>query len=248
MTAKLPNIRKQFVPDPGYCLFDVDLAGADAQVVAWEADDTDLKQAFREGLDVHSHNAATMLGERFTRLSLDDPLRAKLRKQNKGAVHGTNYGAAPRTLALNFGWTVHESEQFQKKWFSAHPGIREWQLRVDAQVEETGYIENRYGYGITFFDRPGNMYSKALAWVPQSTVALVCFKGAVAVRKRFPVEVEFLLQVHDSLVFQVHERNLGIVPEVMKTLHVPVPYDDPLVIPWGRKYSYLSWGDLKDAA
>ena len=40
----LPNIRKIFIPDPVYILIDSDLAGADAQVVAWEADDEDLKK------------------------------------------------------------------------------------------------------------------------------------------------------------------------------------------------------------
>ena len=46
----LPNIRKFIVPDPGYLIVDADLSGADAQVVAWEADDADLKEAFRDGV------------------------------------------------------------------------------------------------------------------------------------------------------------------------------------------------------
>ena len=40
---RLPQIRKFFVPDPGKILFDVDLAGADAQIVAWEANDEPLR-------------------------------------------------------------------------------------------------------------------------------------------------------------------------------------------------------------
>ena len=39
----MPNIRKLYVPDPGYEIFDIDFSGADAQVVAWEADDKPLK-------------------------------------------------------------------------------------------------------------------------------------------------------------------------------------------------------------
>lgn len=68
---KLPNIRKIFIPDPGYVVFDCDLAGADAQVVAWEADDEDLKRAFRAKLDVHAHNATAMWGDEFKRLPPD---------------------------------------------------------------------------------------------------------------------------------------------------------------------------------
>jgi DNA polymerase-1 len=242
----LPNVRKLFQPDPGYVIFDADLAGADAQVVAWEANDEELKQAFREGLDVHSHNAATMLGDKFTRLSLDDPLRDKLRKQNKGAVHATNYGAHPRTLAINFGWLVSEAEDFQRRWFGAHPGIKDWQERTDTSVSTTGTIRNKFGYHITFYDRPRNLLPKALAWVPQSTVALVCFKGALQIEKHLGDKVEFLLQVHDSLVFQIKWENIGILPKIKELLAVPVPYDDPLTIPWGLARSETSWGDVVD--
>lgn len=53
----LPNIRKLFIPDYGYVLIDADLEKADAQVVAWEADDKTLMQMFREGVDIHLENA-----------------------------------------------------------------------------------------------------------------------------------------------------------------------------------------------
>ena len=53
----LPNVRELFLPDPDHVMFECDLKGADAQVVAWEADDEDLKAAFRAGIDVHSKNA-----------------------------------------------------------------------------------------------------------------------------------------------------------------------------------------------
>lgn len=66
MPLVLPNVRKLFIPDPGYTIYEADLRGADAMVVAWEADDEDLKDAFRRGLDVHAKNAEDMLGSLFT--------------------------------------------------------------------------------------------------------------------------------------------------------------------------------------
>ena len=59
-TADLPNLRRLFVPDPDYIIIDVDLERADAQVVAWEADDEELKQMFREGVDIHEENSRTI--------------------------------------------------------------------------------------------------------------------------------------------------------------------------------------------
>jgi hypothetical protein len=46
----LPNVRRLFKPDPGFTLIDIDLSGADAAVVAWEANDQELKDAFMSGM------------------------------------------------------------------------------------------------------------------------------------------------------------------------------------------------------
>lgn len=62
MTIILPNIRRLFIPDPGHFIASVDLSGADAQVVAWEAEDEDLKAAFRAGIPIHQKNAEDMFG------------------------------------------------------------------------------------------------------------------------------------------------------------------------------------------
>lgn len=56
----LPNIRKIFVPDHGFEFFDMDLDRADLQVVVWEADDLEMKQILREGVDMHMENAKVL--------------------------------------------------------------------------------------------------------------------------------------------------------------------------------------------
>ena len=63
-TVELPNVRKLFVPDPGYLIGEVDLVGSEAQIIAWDAGDEDLKAAFRAGLNVHLKNARDVFPER----------------------------------------------------------------------------------------------------------------------------------------------------------------------------------------
>jgi DNA polymerase-1 len=268
-TIKLPNIRKIFIPDVGWVVFDCDLSGADAQVVAWEAEDDDLKAAFRADIDVHAKNAEDMLGHEFTKLSKDDPLRKKKRQSNKHAVHGTNYGATPPGLAHHpsIGWTVHECDRFQKRWFSLHPKIGPvtkpgtWHYRIQQSINKFKMVQNKFGYRRVYFDRPDEVFTEALAWVPQSTVALVTFKGATRLLKEFLLKepltmsqvlrkgnpnIEMLLQVHDSIVFQVREMDAWQTKEMKRLLTVTIPYDDPLIIPWGFKRSKKSWGDLEE--
>lgn len=244
----LPNVRKLFVPDSGMVLFDADLAGADAQVVAWEAEDEDLKAAFRAGLDVHSHNAEAMWGTAFTSLpgNKDDGPKSRKRKECKQGVHLTNYGGTARTAAMVLGWTVHEADQFQKRWFSIHPGIKKnFQNKIESSIRSTRTVTNRFGYRRVYFDRIEDCYTEALAWVPQSTVAETSFRGALKLEDQMGDIVEMLLQVHDSIVFQIPKCHAHRVKEIKEGLSITIPYPDPLTIQWGIAMSDKSWGECE---
>ena len=243
---KLPNIRRIFIPDPGYLLVDADLAGADAQVVAWEADDEQLKADFRAGKNVHAGNAKAMFGE----LAGLDGLAEPYYSQNKGAVHATNYVGSAHALAANFGWTLVTSRDFKQRWFYLHPGIKAWHKRIDLQLRTpntplTRTVTNKFGYRCPFLDRMDGLLPKAVAWIAQSTVAIICFQGAVRLDAMVP-EAQILLTTHDSITFQIMAHLWqGLKPQVKEALHITVPYDDPLIIPWELKTSRKSWGHLQ---
>lgn len=241
----LPNIRRLFIPDPGYVIIDCDLKGADAQVVAWEAEDEDLKDAFRRGLNVHEKNATDMWGERYTSLPPGSHERKHSYKQIKSGVHGTNYAGSARTLAISLGWSVSFAQDFQRKWFRLHPNISKiWHESVRRSLETESCVRNKFGFHRYFFDRIDTIFPEALAWGPQSTVALTCFRGALQVRDRL-AWVQILLQNHDSLVMQIPRKRVPDLLLVRDALLNPVPYEDPLTIPWSLSISPKSWGDVK---
>jgi DNA polymerase I-like protein with 3'-5' exonuclease and polymerase domains len=251
---RLPNVRKMFIPDPGMVIIDADLAGADAQVVAWEADDAKLKQAFREGKSVHLMNGEDLLGAEFTQApghhkSFGTP-KGKMYEALKRFVHATNYLSTARNLSLNpaIGWPPALCEKRQRRWLDElHPGIRGWHRRVEGEIYRTRSVRNKFGYRIVYFDRIDSLLSQAVAWGPQSTVAEVCFRGALQLRASIPW-VELLLQVHDSIVFQIPFHRWGeasTIDTLKRHLEVPVPYPDPLLISWSIAGSATSWGDCK---
>jgi DNA polymerase-1 len=251
-TIELPNIRKLFIPDPGYIIADADLSGADAQVVAWEAEDEDLKAAFRAGLKVHAKNAIDMWGESVVGDGTAEPYYSQIKR----SVHATNYGASARTVARSNGWTVHEAERFQRRWFDLHPGIAAWHQRVEASLSATRSVSNAFGFRRLYFDRIDGLLPEALAWIPQSTVAIVTIKAALQLEEQVPW-CELLVQVHDSLVFQYPKSRIASDTEgasnpslvsgraILAALSVTIPYPDPLTIPWGIKTSEVSWGDCE---
>lgn len=252
MTVELPNVRKLFVPDPGYVMFDADLSGADAQVVAWEADDRDLKAAFRAGMKIHAKNAEDIFGTEYTLASGDrqnkGTPKGKLYDQCKRSVHLTNYGGSAMTMhkTPEIAWPIPRCQTFQHKWFALHPNIRDWHNRVAFDLKMGRIARNKFGYRIIYFDRIDGLLPEALAWIPQSTVALVTFKGALQLEAAMPY-AQILLQVHDSIVFQVPFRHAERYDEIRRALSVEIPYpNDPLVIPWGLAKSDKSWGDCEE--
>lgn len=230
-TVPLPNIRRLFHPDPGYIIFDVDLDRADAQVVAWEAEDEGLKDAFRSGIDIHSLNAETLQCSR---------------SQAKQGVHATNYGASARTVATTLDISLKQAENFQSRWFEAHSGILRWHDRVNHALQTTRTVKNKFGYRRFYFDRTNNLLPEGLAWIPQSTVACVINRGFVNLDNNMS-GVQVLLQVHDSLVAQCKIKDfVELLPEIKKNLLITIPYDAPLVIGVGIKASVKSWGDCQE--
>ena len=254
-TVPLPNVRKLFIPDPGYYIGEVDLSGAEAQIVAWDAGDEDLKAAFRAGFNVHIKNARDVFPEKVRGWS-DEAIKATDHEGGvyadcKRCVHATHNGGKPAGLAREIGITVSEAATFQQTWFGLHPAIkaREEHIldclhgRVEGNPPRT--LINKFGYRITFFDRVESVFTEAMTWIQQSTVGICCFKGEIALHYETPW-VEKLLQVHDSIVFQFPIRYRTQMAEIKTALHsVVVPYDDPLCIPWKLSLSLKSWGDAE---
>lgn len=241
--AKLPNVKKLFLPDPGWVMCDADLQQADAQVVAWDSGDASLKKIFLDpDLDLHTENAKTIFGSCPTK---DHPNR----KRAKAGVHAVNYGVFAKTLAGTLGCTIAEAEFFISTWFKNHPDIKRWQERINKEMFGRRYVENAFGYRKTFFGdvNKGTALSEALAWIPQSTVAIVINKVWDNLNQLDPRLIRVKMQVHDSLVFQIRQGYLNeVIPQVKQAFDsVVVPYEDPLVI--GSSLAIgANWGDVED--
>jgi len=239
--TRFPSIRSFFIPDDGYLLISADLQGADAQVLAWDAGDTDLMQDFAEGKAIHVENCRKMF-PRETRGLSDPQIKAlPLYHQTKQAIHATDYGVQAETLSREVGWSYAFASRFIQEWLSLHPAIHQWHRRIQNDLATRGYIQNQLGYRCTFTG--WNIMSKAFSWIPQSTVALVTFKGAQQLLAHYPL-CQILLQLHDELIFQIPLSLRTELPQIQKCLHFPIPYPRPLTIPWTTRVSEKSWGEM----
>lgn len=240
----IPNIRKLFIPDSGCIFWDFDLPQADARVVAWEAEEKSLIDLFKDpSRHLHMENAEILYGKRPEKNSQQYYFA-------KQAVHLSHYGGTAGVLARTLGITTHEADKFQKRYFQVRTQIPKWHTRIAMQLATRKYVENKYGYRRFYFDRPEGLLKEALAWIPQSTVAIATNLGILAVAEDEYLTregVEFLLQVHDSSLFQAPTYKANILlPKVMRKLKITVPYSEPLIFQSGVKASSRSWGDVEE--
>lgn len=242
---KMPNLRRAIIPDTGMLICEADLERADLQVVAKITHDDLLMQRLQAHAEIHLENACDLYG-----LPGIDHVTDAQKRLAKVFCHATDYYAKPRTISRKCGVTVHEAERLQKRWFDIHPGIPEWHKRVRAALEATRCVTNAFGYRRIYFDRiDDRIVAQALAWEPQSTVALVINHGWKRIVRELP-EIWVLFQVHDSLIFQVpEERAEELLALARPRFLVEIPYaDGPLVIGIELKTSNVSWGDCSKRA
>jgi DNA polymerase I-like protein with 3'-5' exonuclease and polymerase domains len=139
---------------------------------------------------------------------------------------------------------VHEAEKTQRWYFSRFPKIKEWQERFKGELQSRRYVQNIFGYRRYYFNKiTEDTMREAIAWLPQSTVALYINRIWMNIYKRYP-HIWILLQVHDSLVGQFPSfRKEECLKQLNEAGQIVLPYADPLVIPVGIKTSDVSWGD-----
>ena len=189
LKVEWPPVRNVFIPDPGWVMFDIDLAGADAQVVAWEVGDEDLKEAFRQKLKIHIKNGTDLWGKEVMYSKDPKGKTEPYYTRVKRGVHLTNYGGTTATLAKKCDLTIPEADKFQADWFSLHPKIKEWHEKTTFDLQTKGRTENKFGYSIDWFDRYSNrLRNQALAWTPQSTTAHVVEEAMILINQALESE------------------------------------------------------------
>jgi len=233
-----PFCKPLFIPDEDKEIFDMDLSSADLRIVVWEADEREMKSLLSAGLNPYVEIAKEYY---------HDPSITKEHPRYrifKSFAHGTHYLGTPEGMAGKLGMSIPDVERLQKWYFNRFPRIRQWQQNFVAKVYSRHMVENIFGYRYYIFDRiEGHTINQAIAWLPQSTIAILINKIWMNIYRQHP-EIEILLQTHDSLTGQYpasrREECLSLIESASQ---IVLPYSEPLIIPTGVKTSLKSWGD-----
>lgn len=211
--------------DPGQIVISMDLAQAENRVVAYEAGELRMIEAFENGIDIHTQTAALIY-----KVAIEDVTK-ELRAGGKRANHGLNYDLGAKTFALYYQIPQHEADFVVNTYHMVYPGVRRWHGAIKEQLAHDRTLTNPLGRKRTFLGFWGpELWKEAYSYIPQSAVADVLnYYGVVFVYQRqdlFP-EVTLLNQVHDSLKFQMPLscgalRIVSVIRTIMENLEVPL--------------------------
>ncbi len=222
------KIRRAFIATPGHKLVSADYSQIELRLLAEIADIPVLKQAFRDGLDIHAMTASEMFG-----VPIKD-MPSEVRRRAKAINFGIIYGISAFGLANQLGIGREEASAYIKKYFERFPGIR-------AYMDETKEYCRRYGYVTTLFGRkchyPDIKASNAsvrsfneraaINARLQGTAAdiirraMVRVEGALAEKK---LSAQMLLQVHDELIFEVPDEEVAATLPVVQHVMQDAPF------------------------
>lgn len=183
------KVKQCFIADPGYVLINADFSQLELRLATAYAGEKELKQIFNEGRDI------------FTEMSKQLGMS---RHDTKTLVYSMQYGAGEQRLMSAFGVTKEEARKIRENYFNTYPNFRKFNERCTQRVEQTGIIKLWSGRYRHFDDRT-EAY-KAMNSVIQGGAADIVERIMVRAWKELESEnCRILLQVHDSITFEVRE-------------------------------------------
>ncbi len=198
------RIREAFVADEGKVLVSLDYSQIELRILAHIAGIDALKQAFRDGQDIHAMTASEMFDVPLDEMTPD------IRRQAKAINFGVIYGISGFGLARNLRIPRDEAQGFINRYFERFPGIRAYMDDTVAFAKERGYVQTLFGRKINTPEinakgpHAGFAKRAAINAPIQGTAADVIRRAMVRMDDAISdIPAKMLLQVHDELIFEV---------------------------------------------
>ncbi len=221
-TAEGRRIREAFIAPPGSFIVSADYSQIELRIMAHLSQDEGLLKAFAAGEDIHRATAAEIFGvER-------DAVSSEQRRYAKVINFGLIYGMSAFGLAQNLNIERSAAANYIERYFARYPGVREYMDSTRTQAKAQGYVETYFGrrLWVPEINSPNGMRragaERAAINAPmQGTAADLIKLAMIAVQgwlEKEKLQSKLIMQVHDELVLEVPEAELGLVKEALPKL------------------------------
>ena len=232
------RIRQAFIAPQDYLIVSADYSQIELRIMAHLSRDKGLLSAFAEGKDIHRATAAEVFGM---------PLESVTNEQRRSAKainFGLIYGMSAFGLSRQLNIPRKESQKYMDLYFERYPGVLEYMERTRAQAKEQGYVETLDGRRLYLPDiqssngiRRAAAERAAINAPMQGTAADIIKRAMIAVDDWLQSEkprVKMIMQVHDELVFEVHQDDLdAVAKKIHELMESSTKLDVPLLVEVG---------------
>jgi DNA polymerase-1 len=245
------KIRRAFIAEKGHKLLSVDYSQIELRLAAHMADVGALKQAFKEGADIHAMTASQVFGVPVE--GMDPMVRRKAKAINFGIIYGISAFGLSQQLSIPQG----EAKAYIDAYFAKYPGIRDYMDRTKEQARAQGYVTTIFGRrchvpGINDKNpaRRSFMERAAINAPIQGSAADIIKRAMIRIDPALAkarLAARMLLQVHDELLFEVPaaevEATSALVKKIMEgaagpalELSVPLVADVGVADNWAEAH------------
>ncbi|WP_432525961.1 DNA polymerase I [Serratia sp. BFP-2025] len=242
------RIRQAFIAPEGYRIVAADYSQIELRIMAHLSQDEGLLKAFAEGKDIHRATASEVFGVPL------DKVTSEQRRSAKAINFGLIYGMSAFGLARQLGIPRGEAQRYMDLYFERYPGVLDYMERTRQQASEQGYVSTLDGRRLYLPDvRSSNGMRRKAA--ERAAINAPMQGTAADIIKRAMIEVDAwlqgqekplvraIMQVHDELVFEVHEsvideanQRIRQLMEGSMTLAVPLKVDVGVGMNWDEAH------------
>jgi len=214
------RIREAFVPAEGLVLLAADYSQVELRILAHYSGDESLIDAFKSGQDIHRRTAAEVWSVDLDAVS--DEQRARAKAVNFGII----YGSSAFGLANQLGIATGEAQETIDAYFERYKGVRQFIDETIRRAGEEGYVSTLLGRRRYLPDLGSR--NRVLRQAAERMAVNTVIQGSAAdLIKRAMVDVDaslsensvavrLILQVHDELVFEVAEKDVPRLTELLR--------------------------------
>lgn len=207
-TARGREVRRAFVPrDREHVIVAADYSQIELRLVAEISGDKNMKDAFIQGLDIHTATASKVYGVDL------ESVTSEMRRNAKAVNFGIIYGQSAFGLSQNLGIPRREAADIIEQYFIQYPGIKQYMNDTIAFARENGYVETllkrrRYLRDINsqnatvrgFAERNGINAPIQGSAADMIKLAMIQIQKDISEKE---LKGRMTMQVHDELVFDV---------------------------------------------
>ncbi|MEI7216948.1 DNA polymerase I [Pectobacterium carotovorum] len=241
------RIRQAFIAPQGYSIVAADYSQIELRIMAHLSGDKGLLNAFANGLDIHRATASEVFGTAL------DKVTSEQRRSAKAINFGLIYGMSAFGLSRQLNIPRSESQKYMNLYFERYPGVQDYMERTRQQAAEHGYVSTLDGRRLYLPDiHSRNAMARkgaeraAINAPMQGTAADIIKKAMIAIddwlRKDTP-KVKMIMQVHDELVFEIHDSvieesisKIKVLMEGCMQLNVPLQVDIGTGMNWDEAH------------